>query len=68
MKRLKVKPSQYDAYIKSKTPGMEDALKGQFYEFFCYNELIQNDENIKIVKANYAERKVNGNFIHSNIK
>jgi len=45
---------------------MEDALKGQFYEFFCYNELIQNDENIKIVKANYAERKVNGNFIHSN--
>ena len=65
MKGLKVKPSQYDAYIKSTTPGMEEALKGQFYEYFCYNELIQNNEEIKIVKSNYTDHKVDGHFIHS---
>ena len=65
MKGLKVKPSQYDAYIKSTTHGMEEALKGQFYEYFCYNELLQNNEEIKIVKSNYVERKITGNFTHS---
>ena len=66
MKRLKVVPSQYNAFIKSTTHGMEDALKGQFYEYYCYNELLQNNDDINIVKANFFERKSKGNFIHSN--
>jgi hypothetical protein len=65
MKGLKVKPSELDSYIKLKTPGMEEAVKGQFYEYYCYNELIQNNDNIKIIKANYVERQSCGNFIHS---
>lgn len=66
MKGLRVKPSQYYAYIKSSTLGMEEALKGQFYEYFCYNELLKNNEEIKIIKSNYGERKTKGNFFHSN--
>jgi len=65
MKGLKVKPSQYDSYIKKKSHALIDALKGEFYEYYCYNELIQNDDNIKIVKANYSERKTRGKLIHT---
>ena len=65
MKGLKVIPTQLDSYMKSIDSSMEESLKGQFYEFFCYNELLQNTENIKIVKSNYVERKRKGNFIHT---
>ena len=52
MKGLKVKPSEFDSYIKNDSLELKEAVKGQFYEYFCYNELIQNDDNIKIIKAN----------------
>jgi hypothetical protein len=51
--------------MKIKTSEMAEAVKGQFYEYYCYNELIQNKDNIKIIKANYVERQSCGNFIYS---
>jgi len=65
MKGLKAKPSEYDFYIKNNSIELKEAVKGQFYEYFCYNEMIQNSNNIKIVKANYVERQSVGNFTHS---
>jgi len=66
MKGLKVKPSKFDFYINNNNSiQSKESLKGQFYEYFCYNELVQNGDNIKIVKANYVERQSAGNFTHS---
>jgi hypothetical protein len=44
---------------------MESAVKGQFYEYYCYNELIKNTDGINIIKAHYVKRRAAGNFIYS---
>ena len=61
---LKVRPKQYYSYIKKHSHELENSLKGEFYEFYCYNELLKNEENIKIVRANNVQRKIKGDFIH----
>ena len=66
MKEYKVKPIDLEKFKRYKTDNWEAAVKGQLYELYCYNELIQRYSDIQIIKANYVDRKSKGNFRYSN--
>ena len=59
------KLSHFRTYKNAPTAHSESNLKGQIYELFCYNRLI-NTENY-IVKANCFSKEEHGNFSYNKL-
>jgi hypothetical protein len=67
MEDLRVKLSQYNAYKENPTPHNESNLKGQIYEFYCYNNIIEKFNRINIIKSYLVKKEKFGNFFYNTL-
>jgi hypothetical protein len=59
------KLSHFKTYKKQPTLHNEANLKGQIYELFCYNEIIETTKDIDIIKSNCVSKDKYGNFSYN---
>lgn len=67
MEEIFAKLSQYKAYKKNPSSNNEANLKGQIYELYCYNYLINDINDVIIVKSNCVTKEKIGNFSYNKL-
>jgi hypothetical protein len=67
MEEIFAKISQYKAYKNDPSLNNIGNIKGQIYELYCYNYILNNVNNINIVKANCITNEKVGNFLYNKV-